>query len=307
MRYLQLRSRTRVGATGVICTLALLVTAVAAAPAAAGAAPTGVSLAASDYVEITHSARGTSVADAATQRWAASKGIFRDRSHVRVYEATKDGHRSTIVLPSYVRLVDAQVTLADGGVVSTAQVEVSLRSALGLSGGVGSGWNHRASDCFAREENSTGWIDSCYKINQYNTDGTDGTSTHDIFQLEHYATAKSKGVFTLNSFELTSDQSPSSDPFRDWVDWDPGSDADHGNCGSYSIGISYSGVGITSSFTACDRWDITKWSDYGHFRNTWRGDARRSEREVGYMTAIKVSQGGWPVWSLWDTFAANLL
>ena len=84
-----------------------------------------------------------------------------------------------------------------------------------------------------------------------------------------------------------------------WMDWSPRADVDYGGCRSYEIGISVGAVGITSTRTQCDTWDITKSEEAGSFRNDWRGNARQSDREVAYMQAVAVPQGGWPIWNLW--------
>ena len=177
-------------------------------------------------------------------------------------------------------------------------VERDLASALAVADGAGSGWNHRASGCFAREENDTGWIDSCYQVKQYNTDTTDGTSTRDIFALHHYATAKSKSTWYLTRAKLESYKSSGSPTFRQWVDWSPRSDQNMGSCTNVQIGVAYSGVGFNVGHGICDKWNITKWAEAGHFANRWEGGATRTEREVVYMTSIKVSQGQFPSWSL---------
>lgn len=259
---------------------------------------------ASGFSDVTHTPAGRQAAEAATERWAEKYGVYRSIEEVQVLRGTEGARHTTLVLPSDTGVVETSFERRGEGYLSSASYDVSAGNSIPGVAGAGSGWNMIGSNCFAREENSTGWIDSCYKIHQYNTDSTDGSGTRDIFQLHHFATAKSKGIYTLWEARLESDQSTSGPTFTDWHDWDPGADSTL-NCTSQNVSVSYGGFGISETHEHCEEWDITKHSDVGHFVNRWDGYVWQSEREVAYMTVIKVNQGASPVWTLWDSFFAS--
>jgi hypothetical protein len=267
------------------------------------------SFAVEDYVDVTTSAQGRAVAEEATTRWAQTGELYRDISHVKVLEAVRGESRSTIVMPTYLRLVDASVEDDHGFVTSTTEVELSLARALGAAEGVGSSWNRRNSDCLSRKENSTGWLDECWRIHQYKTTTTDGSSTRDIYQFHHFASFKQKGIWRLHRAWIESRRNQNdwvSPPFYSWEDWSPKSDTT-GNCSTFNVSVSYLGAGISAAHNRCEEWRITKYSEVGRFKNEWRSGMKSitSTRELGYMTVVKVGQYAQPIWTVSSGFTTN--
>lgn len=85
----------------------------------------------------------------------------------------------------------------------------------------------------------------------------------------------------------------------EWFDWSPRSDSTTPSSGqSTTVGVTVCGVSLSQTYTQCDTWDITKYSEDGRFENKWRGSAYKSEREVAYIISVKVPEGGWPIWTL---------
>jgi hypothetical protein len=67
------------------------------------------------------------------------------------------------------------------------------------------------------------------------------------------------------------------------------------------IGVSALGYGISSSATRCELWDILKGDPAGQFSELWSCECAfgiHADREINYMQAIYVPQGGRPVWNL---------
>jgi hypothetical protein len=102
-----------------------------------------------------------------------------------------------------------------------------------------------------------------------------------------FGTAKSKGIWRLTDFEVRAERAANS-PEQWWRDWSPRADMDNGNCATGSVGVEVAGVSIEHSSEHCDKWDIDKYEEGGHFANTWRtggNGAWRSERDVDAMKA----------------------
>jgi hypothetical protein len=162
-------------------------------------------------------------------------------------------------------------------------------------------WSSVASQCFARIEGVSGWIDHCCQLYKL---ARDNNNEGDYYQLVHYATARSKTIFSLRSawIECVKHQSSS---IMGWMDWSPGSDLNVGRCTPITIERTINGSSMGGTFTVHKSgWDITKYSEAGRFANRWYGKAWRSERDVAYMVGVIVPQGGWAVWSLTANYFA---
>ena len=185
------------------------------------------------------------------------------------------------------------------GYTGTSFVVSSPDGALGGSAAMAAGWVSDNSAC-ATTENSTGWMDYCWLINHWSEQKSLNGGLKWIYTLNHEATHKSKSVWTMYKARIRA--VPNVTMY--WADWDPAADADHGNCKSGSLGVSYAGVGLTVNTEKCDKWDIGKFSEGGRFDNTWFGSAWRSERHVEYL--IEVGRTSKSVsWTVHNDFWAN--
>ncbi|WDE03104.1 hypothetical protein SG34_016980 [Thalassomonas viridans] len=245
----------------------------------------------------------------ANERWFELTGQYGDVNNIKT-KRLKDGSILVTNTPGAVKAMafDTYDTGEPGATGSQFQlvVETPDKATAGELQQIQAGsWGMQAHHCFSRYEGSTGWIDSCYKVHKLSGDGD---SNYDYFQLEHYATAKGKSIWGLTRATLEASKASSSDSMQ-WVDWNPRADLDVGNCSTVSLQVTAQAVGISTSHNICDKWDITKYSTPGHFKNEWKSSssAQRSEREVAYMIAVKVAQGGWPVWSLTHNYDTRLL
>lgn len=269
--------------------------------------------------DITGTDEGRRVAHAAVEHWAISYGVQSDAGQLRVYNLGATDAPDYLIVPDSIVFESASkraVTVNEDGKQVT-YLEASDAFTLDLSKLVmqpeneslnsfapsAPYWQMVANQCYARWETGAMWFDRCYKVHKLYSDGT---STKDYFQLEHYGTAKSKFPWVLKKASLSSQKHASSSSMS-WVDWSPRSDLNVGNCTTWSLSVTVQGVGIGASHELCDKWDITKYAAAGSFKNEWQGSARESEREVAYMQAISVPQNGWPVWSLTSSVSVALL
>jgi hypothetical protein len=145
-------------------------------------------------------------------------------------------------------------------------------------------WDPAGGACLHRKSNNTAWFDPCsywYELKK------DGDKSHMTWAHNQYGTAKSKGIWRLTDFEVRAERAANS-PEQWWRDWSPRADMDNGNCATGSVGVEVAGVSIEHSSEQCDKWDIDKYEEGGHFANTWRtggNGAWRSERDVDAMKA----------------------
>ena len=240
-------------------------------------------------------------AAAATGRWAERYGVYRTNDRVRVSSYGPSADPVFITFTNDVQVVSNLVERAgDGGVaISGTFKDVSYLNVAAYASS-GAGWQLMASACQSREQNSTGYIDVCWKKYRLTNDG-DGQ--FDYWVWNQYATAKSTGIFTLSTAWGKSWKNTAQSYPWYWVDWSPNADLTLGNCSNVTVGVSYI-VELSATYTACDRWDITKSATAGTFQNYWRGSAYRSERAVAHMTMIKLAQGQTPSYYFDHGFSA---
>jgi len=162
-------------------------------------------------------------------------------------------------------------------------------------------WSLVTSQCFARIEGVSGWIDHCCQLYKL---VLESNNEEDYYELVHYATARSKTIFPLRSAWIECVRHESSSTMG-WLDWSPGSDLNIRRCTPITIERSISGSSIGGTFAVYKTgWDITKYAEAGRFANRWYGTAWRSERDVAYMVGVSVPQGDWPVWGLTANYFA---
>ena len=142
--------------------------------------------------------------------------------------------------------------------------------------------------CFHRKQNNTAWYDPCQEFWQLEND-RDAAKGYWASQL--WGTGKSKSIWTLDGLEVFARRTDGS-AGQDWVDWDPGADADL-NCQPQSVEVSYAGASVGITKQHCEKWDISKHEDV-RFSNWWRGSVRRQERETAMVALTKTNAGELP-------------
>jgi hypothetical protein len=142
--------------------------------------------------------------------------------------------------------------------------------------------------CLHRKQNNTAWYDPCQEYWQMENDG-DGAKNYFASQL--WGTGKSKSIWRLTGLEVFA-QRTNNTPGQEWVDWDPGADADI-NCQPQPVEVSYGGASIGITKQHCEMWDITKHEDV-RFSNWWRGSTSRTERETAMAALTKTNASELP-------------
>ena len=136
-------------------------------------------------------------AAAATGRWAERYGVYRTNDRVRVSSYGPSADPVFITFTNDVQVVSNLVERAgDGGVAISGTFKDVSHLNVAAYASSGAGWQLMASACQSREQNSTGYIDVCWKKYRLTNDG-DGQ--FDYWVWNQYATAKSTGIFTLST------------------------------------------------------------------------------------------------------------
>ena len=64
------------------------------------------------------------------------------------------------------------------------------------------------------------------------------------------------------------------------------------------MGVTLGSASVESTYTVCDQWNVTKYSEPGHFQTRWQGTARYDKREVAHMEVVQAHSDKVAVWSL---------
>jgi len=143
--------------------------------------------------------------------------------------------------------------------------------------------------CVARKQNNSAWYDACQ---QFHVLENDGDPTGSYWASEMRGTGKGKGRWTLNGLGLSSWRTKSM-PEHEWVDWEPGADADF-SCRAQSVTVGHAGASVGLVQQHCELWDVDKGEEGANFANWWRADQRGQEREVAAMSLTKLHRGEFP-------------
>ncbi len=136
------------------------------------------------------------------------------------------------------------------------------------------------------------------------------TDPRDFYQLEQYGTLGAAPFGKIYSGFLEAQQASGSAPMR-WIDWSPRGSLS-GSCAIIPLQVSALGVTIGASGLMCEHWYIYKYTAAGHFKEEWScgciwpfGQPYPNTREIDYMQAISVPNGGLPRWTLSAGFLAQ--
>ncbi len=156
--------------------------------------------------------------------------------------------------------------------------------------------------CAGRIQNNTGWIDYCYESWKSTKNQSWNGGNKQFVALNHWATFKSKSTWKMYKARIRAVPKTGS---TSWVDWAPKADSSKGNCKTVNLELQARGVGVGSSATQCDEWDIGKFAESGRFDNTWFGSAVRKERHLKYMIMVARNPGTTNTWTLNGDFWAK--
>ena len=285
--------------------LALALYLAAFAPVARAAGPS-----AGQVADVTATPTGRSLAAQALTRWQGHKW---DTSAIQPRHVLKVGDGDYLIasfLPTNLKMDTGQTTSA--GVSPTVTFDVSAEAAPSTAGpmapATSAQWVWIGQNCFSRMSNGYGWLDSCYVMHKLNYE----SDPRDFYQLEQYGTVGAANTYPIGKIYdgWLAAQKASSSSAMSWIDWSPRGSVS-GSCVVEPLSVTALGVSITGSGIMCERWNIYKYSDGGHFENQWScgcvypfGQPYPNTREIDYMQAISVPGGGSAVWTLSAGFTA---
>lgn len=274
--------------------------------------------------DISSTARGRQVAREASRHLKDEQDISEPSSTLRVIEMDSPvGVDDFLVLPIGVEIVDFQSDTNDGVHVESGRISIyqlspespsgttelahghpaTLDNTSGATTSSYTGWEEQARRCLTRWRKrsgsvDTGWMDICWVMNLYKNDGS---NTHNWWAFYNFATFRSLPGWATT--EATLKHSPQRYSQFSWADWSPRSDTTRA-CQPVSVAINILSA-LSYTATQCDLWDINKSTLAGTFRNTWKGYAHQSEREVAFHTSVRTPQAYGtnqrPVWDIeWE-------
>lgn len=169
-------------------------------------------------------------------------------------------------------------------------------------------WAWLNQGCFARFSNTWGWLDSCYVLHKL----VGESDPRDFYQLEQYGTVAANNNSGKIYNAWLQGQKAANSSAMSWIDWSPRGSVS-GAWQGIGISVSALGVGISTGSIMCEHWNITKWAEAGHFQNQWDcgciypfGQPYPNSREIDYMQAVSVPNGGVASWTLSEGFQAQL-
>jgi hypothetical protein len=252
--------------------------------------------------DITASARGAALAEAAADRMRERYGVATDANDLAVWEFGE--HR--IAGPKGAKLTTTEVVGRDG----VTSVRVSTSEPAGKTGGphevrlmaegqaAGTlGWQMVGSSCWTDlADRDTSYMDVCYHKWKATSDGS---AAHDYFALDMFSTFATPEPLLETGDPWIKAWPSSGSPAATWHDWKPRADAT-GCTSNVNLSTSVNGFGLSLSGNRCETWDVTKGGPAGTFTNVWREglcQMENEERELEFTVAVRVAQGKVPRWN----------
>ncbi len=279
-----------------VAAIPLLAVVAAAVPAAVAAPP-------DRPVEVTGTARGRAVAVEAAGRHRAL-GVPARADRLRVWRLPDGSFLVGERLPDNLRTstrehddgsIDLDLSFDvgdDGGGPRTAALDGAVTAASPT-------WQWREQACFSRLGNAAGWLDSCYALHKL----VNETNARDFYKLEQYGTVGATPFGKIYNGWLAANRATGSAPMA-WVDWDPRENV-NGRCVRLDLEIVVLGVGFSNPALFCENNIPHKGEAAGSFRMEWScgcivpfGQPYPNSREIDYLQAISVPNGGAPRWTL---------
>lgn len=160
-------------------------------------------------------------------------------------------------------------------------------------------WSYVSGACFTRIQNAFGWLDSCYQVHKL----TNERDPRDFYKLEQYGSEGAKVFGKIYSGWLGAMKAPTSSAMS-WIDWSPRGTVT-GGCQTIPLSVSALGVTYSASGIMCERWNVYKYADAGHYTEEWScgcllsfGQPYPNVREIDYLQVISVANGKSAIWTL---------
>jgi hypothetical protein len=204
-----------------------------------------------------------------------------------------------------------QVTEASGMTTFSMSYDVGSRPSPSNSrmttarGSVQAAWSYVRGGCFTRLQNAFGWLDSCYQLHKLTNEG----DPRDFYKLEQYGSEGAKILGKIYAGSLGAVKASSSSAMS-WIDWSPRSTLS-GSCQTVPLSVSALGVSFSASGLMCERWNMFKYADAGHYKQEWScgcaptfGQPYPNVREIDYLQVVSVLNGKSAIWTLSASYQA---
>ena len=273
-----------------------------AVPTLALAKPSGGPL------DITNTDTGRRLAGEAAERQSSRRHV--DADHLKVWRL---GPGDYLVGDAWPKNLKADMSAEATGLTAVSMTyEVGssptipeVRRSLGAASVLGATWSYVSGACFTRLQSAFGWLDSCYQVHKLTNDN----DPRDFYKLEQYGSAGAMVLGKIYSGWLGAVKAASSSAMS-WIDWSPRRTVT-GGCQSIPLSVSALGVSFSASGIMCERWNVSKYADPGHYREEWScgclptlGQPYPNVREIDYLQVVSVANGKPAIWTLSAGFQA---
>lgn len=293
-----MRARRLLATTALVSALSLALPALATARPPIGAPS-----------DITSTSKGHDLAAEVAARHEAL-GVKVRAADLRVWRLGPGDYLVGRTLPR--NLTTATHTTADGATeysmtfdTELAEASANVANLTTEAGTLAATWTWQSQGCFTRLQNASGYLDSCYALHKL----TGESDPKDYYKLEQYGTVAAKQGGKIYDGSLSAVKASSSSAMS-WIDWSPRGTLS-GSCQGVPLSVSALGVSFSASGVMCERWNIYKGSAAGQFKEEWScgcivpfGQPYPNAREIDYLQAVSVANGGHAVWTLSATFRA---
>lgn len=258
-------------------------------------------------VEITNTVTGHELAVQAAERQSSRRHVL--AATLRVWRLGPGDYLIGDEWPEHFK--SDMVTDASGLTTLSMSYDVGGRTGASNSrittdgGSVQAAWSYISGGCFTRLQNLYGWLDSCYQVHKLTNEG----DPRDFYKLEQYGSEGAKILGKIYSGSLGAVKASSSSAMS-WIDWSPRATLT-GSCQTIGLSVSALGVSFSSSGLMCERWNMYKYADAGHYKQEWScgcapsfGQPYPNVREINYLQVISVSNGHSAIWTLSASYQA---
>jgi hypothetical protein len=256
--------------------------------------------------EITNTPTGQRLAKQTAER--QSSRLHAQTANLRVWRLGPDDYLIGTEWPRQFK--SEMLTDASGMTTISMSYDVGGRPSASNSritdgGSVQAAWSYISGACFTRLQNAYGWLDSCYQVHKL----TGESDQRDFYKLEQYGSEGAKILGKIYAGSLGAVKASSSSAMS-WIDWNPRATLT-GHCQTVPLSVSALGVSYSASGLMCERWNMYKYEDAGHYRQEWScgcapgfGQPYPNVREIDYLQVVSVLNGRSPIWTLSASYQA---
>lgn len=169
-------------------------------------------------------------------------------------------------------------------------------------------WAFQDGTCFSRMGSEAfGFLDSCYRIHKLINE----SNSKDFYKLEQFGTVGAGQLQKIYDGWLKAVKASSGSSAMTWNDWSPRGSVT-GGCQNLTLRVEVLGIAFTSPAFFCENNIPTKYEAAGSFKMQWScgcvypfGQPYPNSREIDYLQAVSVANGGAVRWTLSAGFTAR--